>query len=340
MDPLTHALLGASVAHAACGQRLGRRAWMIGALAGILPDVDFFIASSTDPLLNIQYHRQFTHAFAFIPLGGIVAAAPWLLESAARSQWRPILGAATLAYATHGVLDACTNYGTQLLWPFSDVRVAWHWLTTIGPPFTLILLLGLLVALRRGQRRWPTLLALAAALLYVGSAAWQQERALSAQAQIAAQRGHTVERARMFPTVGNVFLWRSVYESNGVLHTDRIRAGSALTWKAGSSVALAHEAALAPELRANERIVRDYRRFAHFSGGWVARAVADPEVIGDARYSLSTERFEPIWGIRFHPGRPVPTEWVDFTAKNRIPLADLWRELSGRDPEYRHLPKG
>jgi len=142
----------------------------------------------------------------------------------------------------------------------------------------------------------------------------------------------------MFPTVGNVLLWRSVYESGGVLHTDRIRAGSELTWKAGSSVALAPEAALTPELRANERIVRDYRRFARFSDHWVARAVADPTVLGDTRYSLSTERSEPIWGIRFHPDRPVPTEWVDFTARNRVPLTDLWRELTGRDAGYGRLP--
>lgn len=340
MDPLTHALLGASAAHLAFSPKLGRRAWMIGAVAGMLPDVEFFIRSSEDPLLNIEVHRQFTHAFAFIPIGGAVAAAPWLLKrvrGGERPDWKPVLGAATLAYATHGVLDACTNYGTQLLWPFSDLRIAWHWLTTIGPLFTLILLLGLVFAVRL-DRRWPAALGLAGILAYTGAAVWQQDRALDAQAAIAASRGHAVERAKMFPTVGNVFLWRSVYESGGVLHTDRIRAGSGLAWKPGSTVALAPESALTPAELANERIVRDYRRFAWFSDGWVARAPAAPEVYGDARYSLSTERFEPIWGVRFHPGARIPTEWVDFTAQNKVPLAGLWRELSGSDPGYGPLP--
>ena len=251
MDPLTHALLGASAAHVAFSPKLGRRAWMIGAVAGMLPDVEFFIRSSEDPLLNIEVHRQFTHAFAFIPVGGAIAAAPWLIPRDRRVDWKPVLGAATLAYATHGVLDACTNYGTELLWPFVDLRVAWHWLTTIGPLFTLILLLGLVFAVRL-DRRWPAVLGLAGVLAYTGVAAWQQERGLAAQAGIASARGHPVDRAKMFPTVGNVFLWRSVYESGGVLHTDRIRAGSELTWKAGSSVALAPESALTPAESANE----------------------------------------------------------------------------------------
>lgn len=337
MDPLTHALLGASAAHVAFSPKLGRRAWMIGAVAGMLPDVEFFIRSSEDPLLNIEVHRQFTHAFAFIPIGGAVAAAPWLLKRERRADWKPVLGAATLAYATHGVLDACTNYGTQLLWPFSDLRIAWHWLTTIGPLFTLILLLGLVFAVRL-DRRWPAALGLAGILAYTGAAVWQQARALTAQAEIAAARGHAVVRAKMFPTVGNVFLWRSAYESGGLLHTDRIRAGGALTWKPGGTVALAPESSLTADERANERIVRDYRRFAWFSDGWVARAPAAPEVYGDARYSLSTERFEPIWGVRFHPAARIPTEWVDFTAQNKVPLAGLWRELSGNDPGYGPLP--
>ncbi|MDB2316436.1 metal-dependent hydrolase, partial [Luminiphilus sp.] len=32
---------------------------------------------------------------------------------------------ALVGYATHGLLDACTTYGTMLLWPFSDARIAW-----------------------------------------------------------------------------------------------------------------------------------------------------------------------------------------------------------------------
>jgi len=80
VDPLTHALLGATAAQAALGSRLGRQAWMLGALGGVLPDADILIRSASDPLLAIEYHRHFTHALAFIPVGGIIAVSPWLLQ--------------------------------------------------------------------------------------------------------------------------------------------------------------------------------------------------------------------------------------------------------------------
>ena len=90
MDPFSHALLGASAAHFAFGRRLPRRAWLIGAGAGLAPDLDFFIRSASDPLLNIELHRQFTHALAFIPMGGALSGLPWLLRRRARAEWRDI----------------------------------------------------------------------------------------------------------------------------------------------------------------------------------------------------------------------------------------------------------
>ncbi len=339
MDPLTHALLGATAAQAALGPRLGRQAWLVGGFGGVLPDLDILIRSSADPLLAIEYHRHFTHALAFIPVGGILAASPWLLQQRHRADWRALLVAGTLGYATHGVLDACTNYGTHLLWPFSPLRVAWHWITTIGPLLTLILLFGLVFAVRR-RSRGPALLALLLGLGYVSLAAWQRERALDVQAQIAGARGHPVTRAEMFPTVGNPVLWRSVYQSGETLYTDRLRLLGAETtlWKEGSHVDLLLEKDLSPQARADQRVRRDFARFSYFSAGWTAHAASDPTVIGDARYSLRTDAFEPIWGVRFHPGTAVPTEWVDFTIRNRVPISELWREISGTAAGYRSMP--
>jgi len=34
---------------------------MLGFLSGMAPDLDILIRSSTDPLLSLEYHRQFTH---------------------------------------------------------------------------------------------------------------------------------------------------------------------------------------------------------------------------------------------------------------------------------------
>ncbi|WP_291994252.1 metal-dependent hydrolase [Candidatus Accumulibacter sp. ACC003] len=294
MDPLTHALLGASAAQVALGPRLGRQAWLLGAVGGVLPDADILIRSSADPLLAIQYHRHFTHALAFIPVGGLVAASPWLAQQRYRPNWRAIVAATTIGYATHALLDACTNYGTHLLWPFSPLRVAWNWITTIGPLLTLILLIGLVFAVRR-RARWPAALALFLSLAYIGGAAWQRERALAVQERIAAARGHPLDRAEMFPTVGNQLLWRSVYQSGETLYTDRLRVvgADATRWQEGSKVDLLLASDLPPSALADERVRRDFARFSYFSAGWVARASADPSVIGDARYSLTVKEHPP-----------------------------------------------
>jgi hypothetical protein len=113
---------------------------------------------------------------------------------------------------------------------------------------------------------------------------------------------------------------------------------SGTQWKAGHEVELVEARILPPEMQAHARISEDLRRFRYFSAGWVARAAGDPSIIGDARYSLSLERFEPIWGVRFHPQAVQPTEWVDRTAQNRIPAASLWAEISGQAAGYGALP--
>ena len=47
---------------------------LIGLLSGLAPDLDIFIRSSDDPLLFLEFHRQFTHSLVFIPFGGLICA--------------------------------------------------------------------------------------------------------------------------------------------------------------------------------------------------------------------------------------------------------------------------
>lgn len=339
MDPLTQGLLGAAASQALFTKQLGRKAWLIGAVGGVLPDADVFIRSEVDPLLAVEYHRGFTHALAFIPVGGAIASLPWFVQKKCRERWKPVLGGAVAGYATHGLLDACTTYGTQLLWPFSTIRAAWDCISIVDPVFTLILLAGVTYA-AVVRNRGPALVALGLCLLYLGLGVVQRERALGAQDRIAAARGHTPVRQAVFPTIGNLLVWRSLYEAADSLYADRLRIPlvDGPGWTPGSAVAALSEEDLSVELRAHGRIMRDYERFRWFSGGWVARSPSEREVIGDARYSLYTNSFDPIWGVRFDPNRQPPTEWVDQTGSREMRLSDLLREIRGEDPGYRDVP--
>jgi inner membrane protein len=221
MDPITHGLLGATTAHVLLGRPFPR-AWMVGALAALAPDLDVLIRSEADPLLAIEHHRGFTHSLAFIPVGGAIAALPWLAGRRARTAWRLVMGASIAGYATHPLLDACTTYGTQLLWPFSSSRVAWHVISIVDPLFTLPLLAGLLSAVLT-RARAPAVLALAFCLAYLGHGLVQRERALGVQHRIAAARGQAPVRGEVFPAAATQLVWRSLYRAGDTLHANRIR---------------------------------------------------------------------------------------------------------------------
>jgi len=331
LDPLTHALAGATLAWTATGAKLGHRAIVIGAAAALLPDVDVLIRSAADPLLAIEHHRGFTHALLFVPIGGALAALPF----AAKGQKRHAALAGIVAYASHSLLDAATTYGTQLLWPFSRHRVGLDVISIIDPIFTLIVLAGVIAAF--AARRSIAVIALVLAMTWLATGFVQRERATAAQTRIASHRNDPIERAAVFPTIGNTPVWRSIYATtNGALRIDRIRVpwlGSA-THAPVTTVPLAGRDAI----RGNARILRDFDRFTWFSDGWVARAPADPDVIGDARYSLRADRYEPVWGIRFPPGADPPTEWVNRTRNRDVGAAQLWDEIRGADSAFRPVP--
>src|SRR5690606_36976378 len=104
--------------------------------------------------LFMEYHRHFTHSLAFVPVGALVCAA--LLHRIVRGRLsfgRTYLFC-LLGYGSHGLLDACTTSGTQLLWPFSGVRVAWSVVAVFDPLFTAPVLALVLLAAARRRVAW------------------------------------------------------------------------------------------------------------------------------------------------------------------------------------------
>jgi len=68
LDPISQGSLGAAVAASASHRDELRAGAVAGLLAGLAPDLDVLIRSGSDPLLFLEFHRQFTHALAFVPL--------------------------------------------------------------------------------------------------------------------------------------------------------------------------------------------------------------------------------------------------------------------------------
>ena len=83
MDPISQGIVGAVCARTARPKSPARDTLLLGALAGMAPDLDVLIRSGTDPLLFLEYHRQFTHSIAFAPVGALIVATAtlWLFKS-------------------------------------------------------------------------------------------------------------------------------------------------------------------------------------------------------------------------------------------------------------------
>jgi membrane-bound metal-dependent hydrolase YbcI (DUF457 family) len=94
-----------------------------------LPDVDVFGVGLGVPDASFAGHRGGSHSFFTAAIVGLAVA-----SYARRFGWPLVrtLLAATLAVASHGVLDCCGEGGRAipLLWPVSDVRFMspWRWL--------------------------------------------------------------------------------------------------------------------------------------------------------------------------------------------------------------------
>jgi inner membrane protein len=333
MDVLTQGLLGAALAQSAARRHEIRLAGLIGAAAGLLADADVLIRSDQDPLLTLEYHRHFTHALVFVPVGALIAAALLWPFLGRRLGFGRLYLFSLLGYSLSGVLDAFTTYGTHLFWPFLDEAVSWNLIAVVDPLFTLALAIGVVAALVRRTPR-PAWLALAFCALYLGVGWVQSERAEDLAHGLAEARGHVPERLLVKPTLGNLLVWRSLYETDGTFHVDAVRAGLGATrvYPGGTAERLI-PARDFPDLPPTSIAYRDLRQFADFSDGWLARHPEQSEVIGDLRYSMTPNGVAPIWGIEVDPRRPG--EHVALRFFRDLTEADRERflaMLAGRDP--------
>ncbi|MBT8437327.1 MAG: metal-dependent hydrolase, partial [Gammaproteobacteria bacterium] len=234
----------------------------------------------------------------------IVASIFWLLLRK-RIGFKNIYFYASLGYGSSGLLDACTSYGTHLLWPFSDERIAWSIIAIIDPVFTLALLIALILGFKYykpGSARVG--LALAGAYLLLGL--WQHQNALESARELAAQRGHEVQRILVKPTLANLILWRSVYHSGDVFYVDAIRVGpgSNRFYPGGSAPMFVPERDL-PDLPRDSVLARDIERFYRLSNDFVVPDPGRNNVLIDIRYSMLPTGVTPMWGIDLDPASPT-----------------------------------
>jgi inner membrane protein len=219
VDSITQAALGAAVGEAVLGKKMGNHALLWGIFFGTLPDLDVMASPFLDTSGKLIFHRGATHSLLVMVLASFFLAKP-LSRLWKRAKVTPTRAGSFvfLTWLTHVLIDCFTVYGTSVLWPFSETRVAFNNLFIIDPLYTAPLLGSLLcLAFYRGKKqqakrmhhlKWGLWLSSGYVALSFGFKA-----IASAAFEADLKRRNIVWSRRMeAPTPFNTLLWRSVVE--------------------------------------------------------------------------------------------------------------------------------
>ncbi len=310
MDPFTQGAFGAIFAQTISNKKKILVGSIVGCLAGLAPDLDIFIRSTSDPLLKLEYHRQFTHSIIFIPIGALIVTLFSRILFRKYLSWGETYLFSLFGFATHGLLDACTSYGTQLLWPFSDERISWNYVSVVDPflsiPIFLIIIFAIIM-----KNKLITFLGIIYILTYLTFGAFQENRARFIGESIANFRGHESKNLTVKPSLGNLFLWKTIYEHAGFYYVDAVRLFSKSEYCQGTKIKKLNLLNDFLELDKKSQQYKDIKRFNWFSQGYLGKGM-NKNLITDVRYSAVPNEVDGLWGIKINPNKTYldHVDWV------------------------------
>ena len=314
MDPLSQGTVGAAFAQSVANKNNIFKISVIGFLAGLAPDLDILIKSPTDPILFLEYHRQFTHSLFFIPFGSLIVALILFPFVKSSMSMKTVYYASLLGYATHGLLDACTSYGTQLFWPFSNERVTWNNISIIDPLFTIPALILVVIAIKTKKKIF-SFFSIGWIIFYLSLGFIQYERALLAAVELAQVRGHSPERLTLKPSFGNLILWKSIYQHKETFYVDAIRTAQSSTWCTGESIRVFDYQYHLPDLEKESQQKKDIERFRWFSQDYLGYD-KERNIVTDVRYSMIPNQIAPMWGLMIDEQRGVNDHAIWWTSRS------------------------
>ena len=302
MDPLSQGVVGVVAAQQTSKRKHLLIASILGFFSGMSADLDIFIKSSQDPLFSLEFHRQFTHSILFMPFGGLICALffYYLFLQKKDISFKQTYIYSTLGYATHGLLDACTTYGTQLFWPFTNDRIAWNTISIIDPLFTLPILFLILFAVIKNNKKY-SYVALSWVLIYSSLGFIQKDRAVETGKKLAQSRGHEVINIEAKPSFANIIVWKTIYTTQTHYYIDAVRAGLNTRVIEGVKIGKFNIQKSFPWLDPQSQQAKDIERFRWFSNGYIAISHNNPNHIIDIRYSMLPNEGHGLWGIELNP---------------------------------------
>ncbi|MDE2996822.1 MAG: metal-dependent hydrolase [Bacteroidota bacterium] len=331
MDSITQIALGAAFGEATIGHKVGKKGAIWGAILGTLPDLDIVANLFLDPVASLAAHRSASHAFPVAlllsPLIALALRRLHIKDKATKGDWTLMV---FLVWASHIFIDLCTVYGTQIFWPVTDHPFAIDSIFIIDPFYTLPLVLGVVLALRKkvGSRRrfWINGAGLIISTLYL---TWGMSAKLfvhSSFKQGLASRGLQTEQVMTAPTLMNTVLWQGL-----ALESDTLHAGlySLLDDRTSSSFEAIPRRS---HLLSGHREDRAVARLLWFSKGWYS---VEEDSLG---LTFADYRFGRSDGWLYGEGTPIfywrliPDSTGAYTSFRQLPTM-----ISGRTEAFTKL---
>jgi len=225
LDTITQITLGAAVGEAVLGKKAGNKAAAIGAVFGVVPDLDVLASPFVTDLQDIAIHRGITHSVLFSLVVPVIAG--WFLYRSYRKHkpyvsWLHWSLMIFLVLVTHIFIDVCTSYGTQVFQPFSNYSLSFNSIFIIDPFYTVPLLAGILAALilnrESGFRPVANYLGLTVSTLYLVGGFLIKAHVNSVFKVNFRKNSLPVERYMTTPAPFSVFLWTGYAEARDTIH--------------------------------------------------------------------------------------------------------------------------
>ncbi len=299
MDPLTQGIVATTASQSISSRDKVLVASLVGFLSGLAPDIDIFIRSNNDPLLFLEFHRQFTHSLIFIPLGGLICSLVfyYLFTKKFNFTFKETYIYSTIGYATHGIIDSFTTYGTQLLWPFTDERFAWNTVSVIDPLFTVPVIIFCVLTLIKRNKKY-SFYAIIWMIIYQLAGFIQKDRAENIIYDYAKKNSHNIYAIEAKPSFANIVVWKVIYSDDTNYYVNAIKLGFTHKIYPGEMIKKLDVKKDFQWLEPNTQQSIDLERFRWFSNNYLGIAKHDKNIIYDIRFSSIPNEVEGLWGIK------------------------------------------
>lgn len=211
MDSFTQIALGIAIAEVCAGNKLENKTILYGSILGTIPDLDVVVGLFLDPVNAVLIHRGISHSFfLFLFLSPILG---WLISKTEKKRIN-FLRASNLVFwclFTHVILDLCTSWGTQILWPL-DYRFALKTIFVVDPLYTIPLVIALIITWKTKDavlRKKHITKGLLISSFYLLLSCFIKLYALSQFEKALNKQGIQYSEIIVKPTAFNIILWNA-----------------------------------------------------------------------------------------------------------------------------------